>query len=595
MRSFVLSIWCVLSTVEAVVGAPGPAFPALNLGRGSPGIEKLQTRLDQAVGDVLSHGKVPGGSWDSSTTSFALQVTSATETIWSSYHSASKQGSDTPHVVTGDSFFRIASISKTFTVYALLLEQLNLDEPVTKWLPELKVPQTEDDVAIDWNSISLRALASHQAGIYRDSSGPCFLWREVLGLQPNWRDELEQHGFPRSLVTIRLDLLRTARHAARVFLPNTQATYSNAGFSLLGAVLESAGGKPYNAIINSSILQPLQMQKTTARKPDDSEGVIPAYHNDWYKPFDADTATAGLYSTPNDLAIYLRSMLYPATLLPQARLNAWMKPATWTSSGSTTAYGLSWEIYRTTSLTPDQRPIDLVTKGGLLNGYPSLIVLIPEFQLALVILIAGAPEVLDLLRRSIIAALVPVADELLREEASKRYTGCYTLPASMDDTTASKSSASSIELAVDNQGPGLRITSWISLGTDFLTTYARLQGAPASKRPDGWQVRLLPSDPVMSTSTTEIWRAVLLPSPLPEHDQKQAPVLWDDYYATDVDDLSYAGRSLGEFRITINEKGQAVKIYSVGLRTLLLSSQCNPAEHVHADTGKEKASWKSEL
>lgn len=43
-----------------------------------------------------------------------------------------------------------------------------------------------------------------------------------------------------------------------------------------------------------------------------------------------------------------------------------MKPAIWTNSGSATAYGLSWEIYRPISLRPDNQPVGLVTKQEIL-------------------------------------------------------------------------------------------------------------------------------------------------------------------------------------------------------------------------------------
>ena len=60
------------------------------------------------------------------------------------------------------------------------------------------------------------------------------------------------------------------------------STYSNVAFILLGSVLENVTGKTYQEVLDSWILQPLDMRRTTVEKPLDSEGVIPAIKNDWY-------------------------------------------------------------------------------------------------------------------------------------------------------------------------------------------------------------------------------------------------------------------------------------------------------------------------
>lgn len=86
------------------------------------------------------------------------------------------------------------------------------------------------------------------------------------------------------------DIIDACRQASQVFPANYMPSYSNVGFSLLGAVLERATGKSYTEVIESRILKPLGMDHTTSIKPADSDGIIPTGFNDWYKVFGADIA-----------------------------------------------------------------------------------------------------------------------------------------------------------------------------------------------------------------------------------------------------------------------------------------------------------------
>ena len=63
--------------------------------------------------------------------------------------------------VDGDSQYRIASITKSFTILGLLyqhaLGNLHLDDSIDKYIPELKEP---DKGELPWKDITLRSLAS---------------------------------------------------------------------------------------------------------------------------------------------------------------------------------------------------------------------------------------------------------------------------------------------------------------------------------------------------------------------------------------------------------------------------------------------------
>lgn len=156
--------------VNAACYHPGPSLPPVDRLLNSKSFEQLRTKLDSIIPDILSN---PNG-WTTNTTSFALQVTSKNKKLWDYYHTAPILGEyeeSVPTPVTGDTAFRIASISKSFTVYAVLLEnKINLDDPITKYIPELDELQPADSLGFyaEWDQITIRSLASQLSGIARE-------------------------------------------------------------------------------------------------------------------------------------------------------------------------------------------------------------------------------------------------------------------------------------------------------------------------------------------------------------------------------------------------------------------------------------------
>jgi CubicO group peptidase (beta-lactamase class C family) len=87
--------------------------------------------------------------------------------------------------VDSDTVFRMASLSKVFPVLALLkLHKVNFDDPVTKYLPELrklgKSARKMDAVwEVDWDEINVGSLASHISGVPADCK---FIHFHILGI-----------------------------------------------------------------------------------------------------------------------------------------------------------------------------------------------------------------------------------------------------------------------------------------------------------------------------------------------------------------------------------------------------------------------------
>lgn len=114
-----------------------------------------------------------------SATSFSVEITSSKETLWSKHHTANERNASRPDIpeVNGDALYRIASITKTFTVLGILYQEkagnLSLDDPVNKYIKELK---QEQKGTLPWKDITLRSLASQLSGIPRDCVTPGKSW-----------------------------------------------------------------------------------------------------------------------------------------------------------------------------------------------------------------------------------------------------------------------------------------------------------------------------------------------------------------------------------------------------------------------------------
>ena len=294
---------------------PGPAFPPVNRILNKTHYEEIATKLSAVANNVLQNPQ----KWTTNTTSFAVLVTTPEDTIWDFYHTAPILGDyhdSEPTPVTGDTAFRVASCSKTFTVYAVLLEKgINLEDPITKFIPELleqdDVPDLERRLLVQWDQITIRSLASQLSGIAREGG------LGDLAVDSEFNPDPLKNGFPpvdegalapcmknstdRACtsqgmfncyfgggVLIRVEIVKMARRKRRVFNPNDRSTYSNVAFSLLGLALERVTGESYDKVLYASILGPLGMKNTRTTKPKDSDGIIPFGPNDWAQKLGSD-------------------------------------------------------------------------------------------------------------------------------------------------------------------------------------------------------------------------------------------------------------------------------------------------------------------
>ena len=183
-------IFAAASIVRGTLFDPSPAFPVPSWTNGADDLRQAFDDIRTKLKELAAHSKYDAAS-------FSVAVTSETDTLWDYFHTARKRNEARPGVdhVDGDSLYRIASITKTFTVLGLLYQhqagRLDLDTPISKYIPELSGE-------IPWHEITLRALASQLSGIPREFAQGDLLKR-ISGAVDDW----PASGLQRGIASVR--------------------------------------------------------------------------------------------------------------------------------------------------------------------------------------------------------------------------------------------------------------------------------------------------------------------------------------------------------------------------------------------------------
>lgn len=154
-----------------------------------------------------------------------------------------------------DTVFNIASVSKQFTAFAiLLLEQqgrISLDDSVSRYVPEL---------AHYAAPVKIRHLLWHTGGVRE--------FYTVLTLSGrSLKDTVTQRDMLEAL----------ARQRASSNPPGTHYFYSNSGYFLLATLVERVSRQTLQAFLQENAFAPLGMTRTSVGRPS-SAGVATAYH-----------------------------------------------------------------------------------------------------------------------------------------------------------------------------------------------------------------------------------------------------------------------------------------------------------------------------
>lgn len=260
-------------------------------------------------------------------------------------------------LVTSNTIFELASITKVFTSTALAMEVLNgkmaLTDSVAKYIPQLK----QNKYPID--QVRLLDLATHTSSLPR-------------GIPNHKKKETEQHRFI---------FLRNWKPSYPI---GTKYSYSNFGFALLGFAIENIEHESYEQVIAKFITDPLQMTSTFVH--------VPYSHvNEYAQGYTKNGKMAKRYKSPlwpgggalrsssSDMLKFLEANLELAG--PKELQNAMqLAQKGYFKVKHNFEMGLGWQRYT----SPQQ--ILIIDKNGGLEGFSTYIGMVPDEKLGIVIL-----------------------------------------------------------------------------------------------------------------------------------------------------------------------------------------------------------------
>lgn len=246
--------------------------------------------------------------------------------------------------------FAIASLTKMFTAAMVLKlaeqHQLSLSDPLLLYLPDF--PKGQD--------ITIQQILRHTSGI---SDTP---------VQSNPRCELDELDTKAQIAEIRVRPLD--------FAPGTHWRYSNAGFIVLGAVIEKVTGQPWYQAITLNILQPLGLTHTyyapgSTIIPGRAHGYstgTPGHVLENARPINVTipAAAGALTSTTSDLRLWMRALASGKVISAESFKQMSSPGAKLPGSEAGSSYGLGTYVWNIRGHT-------VIGHTGSIGGFTSFV------------------------------------------------------------------------------------------------------------------------------------------------------------------------------------------------------------------------------
>jgi len=216
---------------------------------------------------------------------------------------------------TAQTKFRLGSLTKQFTAMAILIlqaqDKLNVHDRICIHLPNCPT---------SWQAITIHQLLTHTSGIPDFARFPDYQSTMALPSSPT-------------------ETIARFKEKPLDFQPGKKFSYSNSGYVVLGAIVEQASGKSYEAFLKDHIFVPLQMVNSgyDHNKGDLAVGYRGQTDVADFIDMSIPYAAGGLYSTVEDLYRWDQA-LYTNKLIPKS-----LRDKMFTSFGGF-GYGYGWGI-----------------------------------------------------------------------------------------------------------------------------------------------------------------------------------------------------------------------------------------------------------
>jgi len=222
---------------------------------------------------------------------------------------------DSSEMINDSTVFELASVSKQFTAYAILMlveeGKLSLEDSLRKFFPELP-----------YSGITIHHLLTHSSGL------------------PSYEDRLGKYWDHSKIAGNKDVIAMLAEHKPAVlFQPGERYSYCNTAFVLLASIIEESTQTTFQRAMDSMIFEPLGMQNTrvynTRRTGEllnnyafgyvyDSKTksyILPDSSKDhrYVVYLDRISGDGTVNSNIHDLAIWEKELLHPTLLKPETQ------------------------------------------------------------------------------------------------------------------------------------------------------------------------------------------------------------------------------------------------------------------------------------
>ena len=278
-----------------------------------------EDRVDRLIRQVMAERHVPG---------VAIAVVENGAITLQRAHGVANLETATP--LTTDAVFELASVTKPITATAVMMlveeGKISLDAPISTYI---------DSTPPAWAPITVRQLLTHTSG-------------------------LDNISLPRlqGAVPLRVTTAQMFEYLAQQPLRwpiGQNGWYSDAGYFLLGMVVERASGQTYRAFLQQRVFGPAGMTDSSVLDRERVlRGRVATYswrdgqHVNWRRDWDYELPSFfGVFSTLKDLAAWDAALRRSAQLRPASLEQMWT-PATLSNGQQAKVlddpYGLGWHL-----------------------------------------------------------------------------------------------------------------------------------------------------------------------------------------------------------------------------------------------------------
>jgi CubicO group peptidase (beta-lactamase class C family) len=301
--------------------------------------------------------------------------------------------------------FQIGSVTKQFTTAIILKLQdenkINLQDKISKYFPQYA----------KGDSITVEQLMLHTSGIFSYTEDSDFMTKEVSN--PANKEKM----------------MALFKDKPLKFSPGTDWQYSNSAYVLLGYIIESVTGKPYEQVVRDYIFTPLKMTHSgfdfaQLRSNEKAKGYFLLNDKDSVASPLVDSsvsyAAGAIYSTTGDLHRWHKALQAYVILSRDQQQKAY--------TPGKNKYGYGWTI----DTIEGKR---VVAHGGAIHGFTSHFSRIPEDDLCVVLISNSSSSALNDITKRIYAILYKKPYEIpkariaitLPEEKLREYIGTYEI------------------------------------------------------------------------------------------------------------------------------------------------------------------------